>query len=230
MKESSSAIDGLFFVFLSAICILLLTEGRTCMSEHYYSRDPKVKSDPKEWSSILRGITLRFKTDAGVFSKGEVDFGSRLLAEAFVLSETGGAILDVGCGYGPIGLSLAASFPERSIHMVDVNERALALAAYNAGQNGIGNVKIYPSDALSAVTEVGFAAILTNPPIRAGKETVFKFYDGAFSKLGSGGELWVVIQKKQGAPSTIDRLNELFDDVETVVKKRGYYILKAKKS
>ena len=74
------------------------------MSEHYYSRDPKVKSDPKEWSSILRGITLRFKTDAGVFSKGEVDFGSRLLAEAFVLSETGGAILDVGCGYGPIGL------------------------------------------------------------------------------------------------------------------------------
>ena len=200
------------------------------MSEHYYSRDPKVKSDPKEWSSILRGITLRFKTDAGVFSKGEVDFGSRLLAEAFVLSETGGAILDVGCGYGPIGLSLAASFPERSIHMVDVNERALALAAYNAGQNGIGNVKIYPSDALSAVTEVGFAAILTNPPIRAGKETVFKFYDGAFSKLGSGGELWVVIQKKQGAPSTIDHLNELFGDVETVVKKKGYYILKAKKS
>ena len=104
------------------------------------------------------------------------------------------------------------------------------LAANNAKLNGIANVKIYPSDALSAVTAEGFAAILTNPPIRAGKETVFKIYDGAFSKLAAGGELWVVIQKKQGAPSTIDHLEELFGNVETVVKKKGYYILKAQKS
>ncbi|WP_318616156.1 class I SAM-dependent methyltransferase [Sporosarcina sp. YIM B06819] len=200
------------------------------MSEHYYSRDPKVKSDPKEWSAVLRGKTLRFKTDAGVFSKGEVDFGSRLLAEAFVMPETEGAILDVGCGYGPIGLSIAASFPERSIHMIDVNERALSLAVHNARQNDIANAEIYPSDALSAVTTKGFAAILTNPPIRAGKETVFNFYEGAFLKLVVGGELWVVIQKKQGAPSTIDRLEELFGNVEVVVKKRGYYILRVKKS
>jgi 16S rRNA (guanine1207-N2)-methyltransferase len=200
------------------------------MSEHYYSRDPKVKSDPKEWSTALRGKTLKFKTDAGVFSKGEVDFGSRVLAEAFVLPESEGAILDVGCGYGPIGLSIAASFPERSIHMIDVNERALSLAAVNAERNDIANVKIYPSDALSAVVEKGFAAILTNPPIRAGKETVFNFYEGAFSKLVTGGELWVVIQKKQGAPSTIERLEELFGNVESVVKKKGYYILRAVKS
>ncbi|MFJ7935189.1 class I SAM-dependent methyltransferase [Sporosarcina sp. NPDC096371] len=200
------------------------------MSEHYYSRDPKVKSDPKEWSTALRGKTLRFKTDAGVFSKGEVDFGSRLLAETFVVPESVGAILDVGCGYGPIGLSIAASFPERSIHMIDVNERALSLAMLNAEQNNIANVEIYPSDALSAVTAKGFAAILTNPPIRAGKETVFNFYEGAFSKLAPGGELWVVIQKKQGAPSTIERLEAMFGNAETVVKKKGYYILKAKKS
>ncbi|KXH80780.1 class I SAM-dependent methyltransferase [Sporosarcina sp. HYO08] len=200
------------------------------MSEHYYSKDPKVKSQPKEWSVVLRGKTVRFKTDAGVFSKGEVDFGSRLLAESFVSPEGDGNILDVGCGYGPIGLSIAASFPERTVHMVDVNERALALAKYNAAQNNIANVKIYSSDALSAVTAGGFAAILTNPPIRAGKETVFNFYAGAYLKLDKGGELWVVIQKKQGAPSTIQRLNELFGNVETVVKKKGYYILKAKKS
>ncbi|MEK5068001.1 class I SAM-dependent methyltransferase [Sporosarcina sp. FSL K6-1508] len=199
------------------------------MSEHYYSENPKVKSNPKEWSAELRGKTLRFKTDAGVFSKGEVDFGSRLLAESFMLSVTEGLILDVGCGYGPIGLSIAASFPERSVHMVDVNERALALAAYNAKQNSISNVEIYPSDALSGVTAGGFAAILTNPPIRAGKETVFKFYEGAFLKLKVGGELWIVIQKKQGAPSTIDCLKELFGNVETVVKKKGYYILKVEK-
>lgn len=200
------------------------------MSEHYYSENPKVKSNPKEWSAELRGKTLRFKTDAGVFSKGEVDFGSRLLAEVFVLPETEGLILDVGCGYGPIGLSIAASFPERSVHMIDVNERALALAAHNAKQNGISNAEIYPSDALSDVTAEGFAAILTNPPIRAGKETVFKFYEGAFSKLKVGGELWIVIQKKQGAPSTIDCLTELFGNVETVVKKKGYYILRVEKN
>ncbi|MFC5590219.1 class I SAM-dependent methyltransferase [Sporosarcina soli] len=199
------------------------------MSEHYYAKDPKVKSDPKEWSAELRGVKLRFKTDAGVFSKGEVDFGSRLLAEAFVLPEMAGAILDVGCGYGPIGLSIAGSFPERNIHMVDVNERALALAAHNAEQNGIGNVEIYPSDALSAVKETAFAAILTNPPIRAGKETVFKIYEEAHAKLATGGELWVVIQKKQGAPSTINHLQELFGYVETVVKKKGYFIIKAEK-
>ena len=170
------------------------------MSEHYYARDPKVKSEPKEWSAELRGTNLRFKTDAGVFSKGEVDFGSRLLAETFVKPEVNGDILDIGCGYGPIGLSIAASFPERSVHMIDVNERALALCKHNAERNGVSNVKIYSSSALTAVTAEGFASILTNPPIRAGKETVFSFYDGAFSKLRVDGELWVVIQRNKEPP------------------------------
>jgi 16S rRNA (guanine1207-N2)-methyltransferase len=200
------------------------------MSEHYYSKNPTVKSDPKEWQATVRDIRLRFKTDAGVFSKGEVDFGSRLLAEAFEMSDVEGGVLDVGCGYGPIGLSIAASFPDRNIHMVDVNERAMALAKENAELNGIRNVSIYPSDALSEVKSEGFAAILTNPPIRAGKETVFKIYDGAFSKLAAGGELWVVIQKKQGAPSTMAHLNEVFGNVETVEKKKGYFILRAQKT
>ncbi|GEN83501.1 hypothetical protein SLU01_18130 [Sporosarcina luteola] len=199
------------------------------MSEHYYSKNPTVKSDPKEWQAVIRDKRLRFKTDAGVFSKGEVDFGSRLLAEAFTIPEIEGDLLDVGCGYGPIGLSIAASFPDRNIHMVDVNERAMSLANENAQLNSISNVKIYPSDALSDVEAEGFAAILTNPPIRAGKETVFNIYDGAFAKLAVGGELWVVIQKKQGAPSTMTHLTELFGSVETVEKKKGYFILKAQK-
>ena len=97
------------------------------MSEHYYSKDPTVKSQPKELAVTLRQQSFRFITDAGVFSKGDVDFGSRLLAESFVMPEVEGDVLDVGCGYGPIGLSIAASFPDRKIHMVDVNERALRL-------------------------------------------------------------------------------------------------------
>lgn len=200
------------------------------MSEHYYAKDPKVKSQPKDWTAELRGKTMRFKTDAGVFSKGEVDFGSRLLVESFSMPEVKGDVLDVGCGYGPIGLTIAASFPERHIQMVDVNERALALSKHNAGQNGISNATIYSSDALSAVQGADFAAILTNPPIRAGKDTVFAFYDHSFAKLQLGGELWVVIQKKQGAPSTMKRLEELFGNVETVAKKRGYFILRAIKN
>lgn len=199
------------------------------MSEHYYSKDPKVKSQPKELTAELRGNTLRFQTDAGVFSKGDIDFGSRLLIQSFVMPALEGSVLDIGCGYGPIGLSIAASFPKRSVHMVDVNERALSLCAHNAQQNNIKNTIIYPSDALSAVKENDFAAILTNPPIRAGKATVFGFYKNAYLKLQLDGELWVVIQKKQGAPSTINYLNELFGDVETVVKQKGYFILKAKK-
>lgn len=200
------------------------------MSEHYYSKNPSVKSDPKEWSATIRNKQFYFETDAGVFSKGDVDFGSRLLAESFCLPDVDGPLLDVGCGYGPIGLSIAVSFPNRNVHMVDVNERALSLAKRNAERNGAENVEIYPSDALSAVTRDGFAAVLTNPPIRAGKETVFNIYEGAFSKLAKGGELWVVIQKKQGAPSTMNRLEELFGNVETVAKKKGYFIVKSKKS
>ncbi|WP_172370517.1 class I SAM-dependent methyltransferase [Sporosarcina jiandibaonis] len=197
------------------------------MSEHYYSKDPTVKSQPKELVAALRQKSFRFLTDAGVFSKGDVDFGSKLLVESFVIPEIEGDVLDAGCGYGPIGLSIASSFPERKIHMVDVNERALALSAKNAENNGISNVEIYSSDALNDVTATGFAAILTNPPIRAGKSTVFSFYDGAFSKLKVGGELWVVIQKKQGAPSTIQHLEKLFGNAEIIMKKKGYHIIKA---
>lgn len=199
------------------------------MSEHYYSKNPQVKSAPQQWRTTIRGIALEFQTDAGVFSKGEVDFGSRLLAESFMMPEVTGDILDVGCGYGPIGLSIAASFPERNVQMVDVNERALALAALNAEKNRISNVTIFSSNALTAVQSNHFAVVLTNPPIRAGKETVFSIYEGAFEKLVAGGELWVVIQKKQGAPSTMARLTELFGNVDIIAKKKGYFILKSRK-
>jgi 16S rRNA (guanine1207-N2)-methyltransferase len=198
------------------------------MADHYYSNDPHSKNDPRKWTFTLRGEKFFFNTDAGVFSKGEVDFGSRLLIESFELPTVEGDILDVGCGYGPIGLAMAKSFPERTVHMVDVNRRAIELAIRNSKENDVENVRIYESDGLSMV-EGPFSAILTNPPIRAGKETVFKFYDEAFEKLKAGGELWVVIQKKQGAPSTIDHLKKLFGQVETVEKKKGYYILRAEK-
>ncbi|MDP4169279.1 MAG: class I SAM-dependent methyltransferase [Bacillota bacterium] len=199
------------------------------MADHYYSKTPKVESNPKYWEYSLKNHNLRFKTDNGVFSKKEVDFGSRLLIETFEFPETAGMILDVGCGYGPIGLSLAKSDATRTVHMIDVNERALELARENAQLNGISNTVIYESDRLEGVAEKNFAAILTNPPIRAGKSTVHDIFVQSYHHLLPGGELWVVIQKKQGAPSAVEKIAELFSDVEIVEKKKGYFIIKAKK-
>ncbi|WHY67231.1 class I SAM-dependent methyltransferase [Neobacillus sp. SuZ13] len=200
------------------------------MSEHYYSRTQKVESDPKFWDYTLKNNPFRFKTDNGVFSKREVDFGSRLLIESFEMPNTDGLLLDVGCGYGPIGLSLAKYYHERMIHMVDVNERAIELAKENAELNRIQNVTIYESDRLLNVKENTFAAILTNPPIRAGKKTVHDIFEQSFDHLVSQGELWVVIQKKQGAPSAIEKLNNLFNHVETIDKSKGYFVIRAQKS
>jgi 16S rRNA (guanine1207-N2)-methyltransferase len=199
------------------------------LTEHYYSRTQKVESDPKYWDYTLRNNPFRFKTDNGVFSKREVDFGSRLLIESFSMPEVEGPVLDVGCGYGPIGLSIAKSFIERTIHMIDVNERAIELSKENAELNRIKNVEIYESDLLLKVDEKNFAAIVTNPPIRAGKKTVHDIFEQSYYHLVPGGELWIVIQKKQGAPSAIKKLEELLFEVETIDKSKGYFIIKAKK-
>ncbi|MFY3792643.1 class I SAM-dependent methyltransferase [Ureibacillus sp. MALMAid1270] len=200
------------------------------MSEHYYSKKPQIESSPRHFKFNLLGNSFLFETDRGVFSKSEVDFGSRTLIETFQMPEVEGVIMDIGCGYGPIGLSIAKQNPDRIVYMMDVNERAVLLAKKNAETNGVQNVRIFGSDGVTAVDEdVQAAAILTNPPIRAGKEVVFKFYDGAYEKLVPNGELWVVIQKKQGAPSTVAHLEERFAVVEVVEKKKGYWIIKAKK-
>ncbi|MFC7061813.1 class I SAM-dependent methyltransferase [Halobacillus seohaensis] len=199
------------------------------MTEHYYSKKTEVKSDQRSFSFNLRGNDFTFTTDYGVFSKAEVDFGSRVLIEAFTMPGTPGDVLDIGCGYGPIGLSVAKEFSDRQIVMADVNERALGLAERNAIQNKIDNVTIKESDRFTNLENYSFAVILTNPPIRAGKDVVHSILEDSFMALLPGGELWVVIQKKQGAPSAIDKLEELFGNVEVVIKKKGYYVLKAEK-
>lgn len=199
------------------------------MTEHYYSNKPQTESKPRHFKFTLLDFEFKFETDAGVFSKSEVDFGSRVLIDAFEMPEVEGDVLDVGCGYGPIGLSIAKANPERFVHMMDINSRAVQLAEKNAVANGVQNVRIFESDGLENVGDVKVAAILTNPPIRAGKETIFRFYDDSYKKLVKDGELWVVIQKKQGAPSTMSHLEEMFESVDVVEKKKGYWIIRAKK-
>jgi 16S rRNA (guanine1207-N2)-methyltransferase len=198
------------------------------MSEHYFSQQPQSKSSPKTWKYNLREKEFTFTSDIGVFSKNEVDFGSRLMIETFNEPSIDGDFLDLGCGYGPVGISLAKSFQGRNVFMVDVNERALELAKGNAAINQVGdNTKIIQSDSTSNVKNRKFASVITNPPIRAGKKVVHNMFEDAKDALLPNGELWVVIQKKQGAPSAKQKLETLFAEVEIVARDKGYYVFKA---
>lgn len=200
------------------------------MSEHYFSKNPQSKSELKTWNYTLRGKEYSFTSDVGVFSKNEVDFGTRLIIEHFKAPAIAGDILDLGCGYGPIGVALADENQDRKVTMVDVNERALELARENAVRNNIENIEVIQSDGLSRLNHCSFAAIVTNPPIRAGKKVVHRMFEESKQALLRHGELWVVIQKKQGAPSAKEKLESLFGHVEVVFRSKGYFILKATNS
>ena len=139
------------------------------MADHYYSRNPNTASEPMFWNAELRHHQFRFKTDQGVFSKKEVDFGSRFLIEVFEMPILDGNVLDIGCGYGPIGLSLAKDLPDRLIHMVDVNQRAIGLAKENAELNGIDNVEIYESDRFTGITGDKFCSNINQSPHKSGE-------------------------------------------------------------
>lgn len=198
------------------------------MNEHYYSSRPSVEHDEKDFSFDLRGHSLKFKTDAGVFSRERIDYGSVLLIEEMEIGSKD-EVLDMGCGYGPIGLVAAKLASEGKVWMADVNERAVALAKENALRNHIHNVEIVQSFLFENLPDQMFDVILTNPPIRAGKQTVHQIFEDAYVRLKENGSLWVVIQKKQGAPSAMNKLNELYQQVQKVKQDKGYWIIKAMK-
>jgi len=197
------------------------------MSEHYFSIKPQSQSKPKVWSYQIRENNYTFTSDVGVFSKDEVDFGTRLLIEKFEKPSINGEFLDLGCGYGPIGITLADCYEDRNIVMADINERAVQLAVQNAELNAVTNIEVIQSDRFESIGERSFAAIVTNPPIRAGKTVVHMMFEESKEALLLGGELWVVIQKKQGAPSAQRKLETLFSQVDIVARKKGYFILRA---
>jgi 16S rRNA (guanine1207-N2)-methyltransferase len=196
---------------------------------HYYTNDPDLAHDEHSFDFELGGHSLRFTSDNGVFSKHTVDFGSRVLIATILAEELpAGPILDVGTGYGPIGLALAKHFPDRQVTMSDVNERALALAQRNATDNDISNVTIVESSMYDQI-DGQFGVIVTNPPIRAGKTIVSGILAGAAEHLLPHGQLYAVIQKKQGAPSALKLMKTIYPDASIVKKEHGYYILKATK-
>lgn len=199
---------------------------------HYYDENPEVESEESLFTYSYDNHDLELVTDAGVFSKGKIDFGSDLLVKTFLKTYPPGPtknIIDVGCGYGPIGLMIAKVSPHHEVTMVDVNQRALNLSRKNKKRNRIDSVEVKESDGLSQVEDNTYDFVLTNPPIRAGKEVVHRILEDAYVKLKLDGELFVVIQKKQGMPSAKKKMQETFDNVEVLEKSKGYYILRSVK-
>ena len=201
------------------------------MKENFYYSEKQdgLASNPHTYDFCFREHKFRFKTDAGVFSKAYIDFGSFTMLEAFTPNTIDAPILDMGCGYGPIGIVVSTLY-DREVLMVDINERAISLTNDNIKTNKVDKAKAQKSYIYDSIPgEMMFSSIITNPPIRAGKKVVFDIYDGAYNHLLPGGELWVVIQKKQGAPSSMTHLEELFSNCEVVCKNKGYFILKSRK-
>lgn len=199
--------------------------------QHYFSANPTAASHPQKIESLVRGQVLQLRTDHGVFSRSKVDQGSLLLAEHAVVPSHA-CVLDLGAGYGPVGIAVAKSDPTVFVWMVDINERALQLAKDNAQQNGVANqVEFQTGDGLSnMVPNQLFDVILLNPPIRAGKETVFRLYREALGRMKCDGSFFVVIQKKQGFDSTKRYLQTICIDVSMIAKDQGYRVLQCRGS
>ena len=194
------------------------------MNDHYYTRVPQSESRPVGCVYSYRGLDLSFQTDAGVFSKGEVDTGTRLLLEALP-EKMDGDILDLGCGWGVIGISIAKKWPETRVTMADVNTRALDLSRENAKRNR-AEVTCVESDGMAALEGQTFDAVVTNPPIRAGKQVIYKMFADAAKRLKPGGALYLVIRKQQGAESCMKYLETLFSSVQRLERSAGYWVLR----
>lgn len=195
-------------------------------NDHYFSNTPSSVHHERQITTTLLGNEMRFHTDAGVFSRDDVDPGSRLLIEN--APELSGRVLDMGCGWGPVGLSLALANPTCSVLMADINERAVELSERNRRTNGVLNASVIASDGFESV-EGEFDHILTNPPIRAGKAVIYGMFDESFRRLKTGGTLTIVIRKQQGAPSAKKHLEEVFGNAAVIDKSGGYWIIRSEK-
>ena len=195
------------------------------MNDHYYTQTPNSEHKYAPCDYEYRGHMLHFTTDAGVFSRGEVDYGTDVLLGALP-DELSGRILDLGCGWGAVGVSVGKRWPGCAVVMSDVNERALELSARNARSNGVTAQTIL-SDGLSQIPG-DFDAVITNPPIRAGKQVIYGMFRDCAGKLRKGGALYLVIRKQQGAESALKFLKTIYTDVETIEKSGGVWVIRCR--
>ncbi len=191
---------------------------------YYFDKNVNIESNEKLHNVIIHETKLKFISDNGVFSKRGLDFGTRTLLETIPIDKIEGDVLDFGCGYGPIGIYVALK-TKSNVDMIDVNLRSLNLAKKNALLNK-ANVNIFESDIYKNITKK-YNYIISNPPIRVGKKVLYEILFGAKEHLKSNGELWIVINKDQGAKSIARDLEKEYD-VKVVNKNKGFYIICAR--
>jgi len=189
---------------------------------YYFSNDESLKSNIKTIQVIIQDTPFSFYTDNGVFSKDGLDFGTRSLLEN--IDDIHGKVLDLGCGYGPIGIFLTKKF-NTNTDMVDINKRSLNLCLKNAELNKI-KANIFESDGFSNIDKK-YDYIVTNPPIRVGKVKLYELLFGAKNHLAFNGELWLVVSRDQGAKSLCRDLESTYE-VEVIAKNKGFYVIKCK--
>ncbi len=198
------------------------------VSSHYFAKKPAVKPKYGLIRTYLRGRYFEFLTSSGVFSPKKIDLGTKLLIESAIIPEEG-SVLDLGCGYGPVGITVAAFNPKLHVVMVDINELAIKLARKNAERNYVKNVEIKHGYLYEPVKNRKFNAILCNPPISAGKKVVHPVITEAPEHLTENGSLQIVVRSKIGGKALSKLMKETFGNVEVLARKSGYRILMSRK-
>ena len=197
--------------------------------EHYYARQPRSRPNLGLIRTHLRGRFFEFLTSSSVFSKERVDPGTRLLVESMVLPKEGQG-LDLGCGYGTVGIVAATINPGLHLVMVDVNERAVWLARENARRHRVENVEVRRGVLYEPVGDMKFDTVLCNPPMSAGMQTVLPMVTDAPEHLKRGGLLQLVVRSKTGSTRLSSELEKTFGNVRVLARKSGYRVLLSKKS
>lgn len=199
----------------------------TGVSEHYFTAEPASAQDLRPLTVHLAGRDLQLVTSGGVFSPDRVDLGTQVLLRAVPHPPASGHLLDVGCGWGPLALTLGLLCPRAAVWAVDVNRRALDLVRRNATATGLTNVTAALPD--DVPDDVRFDAIWSNPPIRVGKQVLHALLLHWLPRLAPGGSAYLVVQRHLGSDSLQRWLDdELSPDgfaVSRLASAKGYRVL-----
>lgn len=199
------------------------------MHEHYFSEDPKNRLKQGIIKTKIMGLDFEFITGSGTFSRKRIDKGTRVLIETMELPSKG-RVLDMGCGYGPIGIVASKVNPSLEIWMTDINKRAIHMAKENVKRNNV-EARVLQGVFYEDLEGVIFNTIITNPPISAGiKKTVTPIIEGAFNHLKWGGNLQTVIQWNKGGRILETLLKRVFNNVKIIERKSGYRVFKSIKT